>query len=46
MARCIARMVQREGMMFLYYFGDMSPDKKTTALKRFHEDDNVKLLVR
>jgi len=45
MGHCIARVAQNEGVKFLYYFGDQTENRKSSALKQFRENREVKLLV-
>ncbi|KAI1876734.1 uncharacterized protein JN550_000806 [Neoarthrinium moseri] len=45
MGMIIGRMLQDEGIPFLYFFGDMSKRQKEAAIKGFHDKPEVKVMV-
>jgi SNF2 family DNA or RNA helicase len=45
-AQIIGRMLQGESIKFLYYFGDGKMENRSRALKAFHDDESIQILVR
>jgi SNF2 family DNA or RNA helicase len=45
MGTIIGRMLQAEGIPFLYFCGNMSQKQKAVAIDGFHKDQEVKVLV-
>ncbi|TGJ80765.1 hypothetical protein E0Z10_g8005 [Xylaria hypoxylon] len=41
----IGRMLEAEGIPFLYFFGDMEPTGKQHAIQGFHEKSEIKVLI-
>ncbi|KAI0518053.1 SNF2 family N-terminal domain-containing protein [Xylaria bambusicola] len=41
----LGRMLEAEGIPFLYFFGDMNSSSKEQAIKAFHEKKEVKVLI-
>lgn len=41
----LGRVLEAEGIQFLYFFGDMDSIEKEQAIRAFHERDEVKVLV-
>ncbi|KAI1339479.1 P-loop containing nucleoside triphosphate hydrolase protein [Xylariaceae sp. FL0016] len=44
-AKILGRVLQAEGIPFLYFWGGMSSDARGGALKYFHESDETKVLI-
>ncbi|KAJ2983324.1 hypothetical protein NUW58_g6270 [Xylaria curta] len=41
----IGRMLQAEGIKFLYFFGDMSYKARQHAIRAFHEEKDIKVMI-
>ncbi|KAI0451628.1 SNF2 family N-terminal domain-containing protein [Xylaria acuta] len=41
----LGRMLEAEGIEFLYFFGDMTPVAKQNAIHGFHEKKNIKVMI-
>ncbi|RYC66013.1 hypothetical protein CHU98_g233 [Xylaria longipes] len=41
----LGRMLEAEGIEFLYFFGDMTSAEKQNAIRGFHNKKNIKVLV-
>ncbi|KAI0478648.1 P-loop containing nucleoside triphosphate hydrolase protein [Xylariaceae sp. FL0804] len=44
-ARIIGRMLEGEGISFLYFWGDMNGEARDKAIRDFHEKGDIKVLV-
>jgi hypothetical protein len=45
LACVIGRMLSEEGVPFLYYFGDLTPEQKAAAIPDFQNHAEIKVLV-
>ncbi|KAH8900083.1 hypothetical protein GQ53DRAFT_595648, partial [Thozetella sp. PMI_491] len=45
LARIIGRILAEEHITFLYYFGNMSKDQRNAAVKAFHDNPEIKVLI-